>query len=479
MASGQSGRSHGSRPPQVIKLRLAHTVALLWVDMVPVGLVLIIPALAAGVAVFQRPQRGVLLLVALAPFDGLLLIVPHPVYVEAWTEILVVLIVACALVRTPAPRNLVRVPSWLWATFGLGLLALARTIPDPSTQALLGLRLAFFFTAIVFVLWRHPLDGADRDRLVSILMATGFIAAAIGIGQQLVGAEALNRLGYEYNSVIRTTNGLLRSFSTFNQPFPFAFHVMVVLLVALPVALSDPTRRRNRLFLLASPLLVIGLATALVRAAMGGLVVGLIVLAVIRFRIVVHALAALTLVALLAWPAVGSAILSSSSVTDRTSGWNESSEQILANPFGAGMGAVGAAAEKAQEDASTRPTFPSSSNDDAYQPDNHYVLVLIELGPLGLWVFVAVIVSGWNHARRIAHSHGGTDRALALGIAAATAGAAAAAVASTYWEIFPVDLYFWTLLGVLTSIESSSASTPSHRQHEPEPSHATPLRRNA
>ena len=38
----------------------------------------------------------------------------------------------------------------------------------------------------------------------------------------------------------------MRSFSTFLQPFPFAFFLMIVVLVGIPIALDDPARLRNR-----------------------------------------------------------------------------------------------------------------------------------------------------------------------------------------------------------------------------------------
>ena len=332
-----------------------------------VGLVLVLPAVAALGWVSQRPQRGILVLAALAPFDGLLLLIPHPAIVEAWTEILLVLVAGLAVVRQPEEPDAAdlvrRVPTWVWATLALAAFAFARTVLDPSVEAALGLRLTFAFTVVTFIIWRHPLDEFDRDSLVTILMVAGFVAAAVGLMQQVVGAEALNRLGYEYNETIRTTNGLLRSFSTFNQPFPFAFMVMTAILVGLPVALSDRSRLRNRLFLLVLPLLVLGMSTAIVRAALIGLGIGLLAPAVPRFQSLVHVLLAIAFVGALALPFVGSSLFSTSSVEDRTSGWARSSELIVSNPIGAGMGSVGAAAEQVFDEGGGRPTYPTSAGD--------------------------------------------------------------------------------------------------------------------
>ena len=47
------------------------------------ALLLVIPVV---VAIFFRPQRGVLLVAAGAPFTGLLLILPFPSFVAGWKE---------------------------------------------------------------------------------------------------------------------------------------------------------------------------------------------------------------------------------------------------------------------------------------------------------------------------------------------------------------------------------------------------------
>ena len=109
---------------------------------------------------------------------------------------------------------------------------------------------------LALVVWRCPLDAKERDRLITIFVAVAFITALFGLYQQRVGHVVLNSWGYPYNEVIRFTSGFrLRSFSTFNQPFPFAFYLMLTVLLALPQAIADPHRLRNRLFLLSTPVL--------------------------------------------------------------------------------------------------------------------------------------------------------------------------------------------------------------------------------
>jgi len=99
----------------------------------------------------------------------------------------------------------------------------------------------------------------------------------MGIAQQFMGPERLSVLGYQYNSNIRFSGSFMRSFSPFIQPFGFGFCVMTVLLVAVPVAFEDLSRRQNRLFLLATPILGLAVVSAIVHGAWLGLVHDLLV----------------------------------------------------------------------------------------------------------------------------------------------------------------------------------------------------------
>ncbi len=100
-----------------------------------------------------------------------------------------------------------------------------------------------------------------------------------------------------------------------------------------------------------------------------------------------------------------------------------------------------------------------------YLPDNLYVKTAIELGVIGVWLLlllgVVVVVVAVRAARAAADRGHRSDRGLAEGIAVSVVGAAAASLVSTYLEIFPLDLYFWLLLGVLLCFPRASTSTPS------------------
>lgn len=439
------------------------------VVLVLLGLPLLIAAGGAAWWTFRRPQRTLLVLAALLPFDGLLLIVPHPGFVEGWKEGLVLGAVAVALLtgrrRGPADAPL---PAWVSPLAALVALGVASALAGlaglggGADGALVGLKVTFFFLLVPFVLWRCPFTATDRDRLVTILMGTAVIVSLVGIGQRVVGDEALVRLGYEYNTTIRFAGDQLRAVSTFNQPFPFAFYVVAVALVAVPIALTDRSRWRNRLFLAALPLLLLGVLASVVRAGLLAAAAGAAWLLAVHGRSLLrYALPALALGGVVLATA-GAAFVSSDSLQERLDGWAAIVDEVAGSPFGDGIGTTGAAAEKAGAELTVGAA--ATDEDAAYQPDNYYVKLLLELGPIGTWLFAAVLVLLVADGRRIraAALRAGrpADAAFAEGITAATIAAAVAATVSTYWEIFPVDVLFWMLQGVLLSLRIGLPALP-------------------
>ncbi len=400
-----------------------------------------------GVAIFYRPQRGVLLVAALAPFNGLLLLTSIPSWAKGWKEAIVGAALAATFVGPRIARGAPhrQVPRWLPALIGLLLLGLFSALTISGIQAVLGLKVNFFYVLLALAVWRAPLDERERDRLVSILMGVGLICALVGLAQQVVGADYLNQLGYEYNTAIRFSGGFLKSFSTFDQPFPFALFIMLVLLIGIPVALDAPTRWRNRIFLLATPIYLLGMASAFVRASFLGLAAGLLYLGFRRYRI----LLAFIPLALVAFLAIGgpasTAVLSSQSLQQRTTGWQANLYQVETHPLGVGIGSAGAVAERL-------------ANPGHYQPDNYYFKTLYELGVLGLWMFVLLLLGIFWSTHRGAARARAPSRALLDGIAAFVLASMAAALVDSYFEIFPIDLTFWLLVGVAAALISSKGA---------------------
>ncbi len=411
-------------------------------------------ALTVASLIASRPQRGILLLAAMVPYDGLLLLVPAPGVVNGWKEGLVLITLVASLLSPKAvPIRSIRLPAWGVIAGLLLAYAVVQATLVPILQGAQALKIGYFYLLIPLILLRNPLDGKQRDLLVTILMVNGVITALYGLAQQIIGPTGLAALGYEYNETIRTAGGFLRSFSTFNQPFAFGLFIMMVLLVGGAVALSDPRRWRNLVFLLTTPILVGAMSVSIVRGAYLGLAVGVLLLGVFRYRGLFLLLPAGVAVLLNLPASVLAAVFSSSSLNDRSTGWGNIFEDVLHHPFGIGIGTTGSVAEKV--------ALVTKSREPFYQPDSHYVKMLLELGVIGAWLLIMLLATALVFALTQARRNPDPDGALALGIAASVAAAVAASAVSTYFEIFPMDVFFWLLLGVVTCLPGSG-STHSH-----------------
>ena len=442
--------------PLVITVLAATVAVALGYGLYVLALAALLPVL---LLIFQRPQRGVLLLAALAPFSGLLLILPFPDFVNGWKEFLVgTTLVATFLCppdeRAPGGRSL---PRWLPAVIGLALLGLFSATMVGGQQALEGLKVNYFYFLLAVAIWRCPLTSRDRDRLVTTLMAAGFVVSVVGLAQQVIGPTVLHDLGYDYGTTIRTTSGafLLRSFSTFGQPFPFALFVMTVLLLGLAIALADQTRLRNRLFLLATPVYVLGILSAFVRASWLGLAAGLLYLGFKRYRILLVGFPIGLIVFLFVGSSVTDTLLSTTSLQARQTGWEANIEKVQQHPFGVGIGSSGVVSEIVNTSSSPTTTSSqasSSTSPNVYQPDNYYFKTLYELGVLGLWFLLLLLVSLFRNFNALGNRLRSVDSAFADGVAAIVLAAMAASLVATYFEIFPLDMYFWMLVGTTAAL---------------------------
>ncbi|MGA9869672.1 MAG: O-antigen ligase family protein [Rhodococcus sp. (in: high G+C Gram-positive bacteria)] len=435
-----------------------------------VALVLAAAYLIAA-AIVRRPQRGLLLLAAAVPLNGLLFLLPLPGIVSGWKEGLVLFTLGCAWVRRIRRRSEysppLLMPWWPAAALYLGFGCISALVTFGLVGAF-GIKVTFFYVLVVGVLWLAPFDAKDRDDLVTILMGMGVFTSAVGIVQLIAGPAALVSLGYEYGTQVRTSGGLLRTFSTFNLPFPFGLYVMLSLLVGGSVALADPQRRRNMLFLMATPIMVVAMASSIVRGAILGLVVGAIYLIAIRFRYLAVPLAlagAFVAVVVPFVPKISSVFFSSSSLGQRGDGWNNIIASILVHPLGTGLGSSGAAADRISTAAGV--AFTEGGLSTNYQPDNYYVKAALELGPIGLWVVVALLVTTLLWCTRLSRALPGRDGALALGVGASIVAAMFASLVSTYFEIFPIDVYFWLLLGVVGCAAAQHSSCTEHSRSGP------------
>ena len=283
---------------------------------------------------------------------------------------------------------------------------------------------------------------------MSIFIFMAILTSIVGMWQQAVGHEYLANMGYQYDDQIRFTVGLtLRSFSTFDLPFSFGFYLMLAVLIGLPMSMAEPKRLRSKIFFIALPLIGVAMLYSFVRGAMLGLAVGLLYLAFHRYKLLVFGIP-LVLAAALFIPAgatLTSAVFGAKSLGDRTTSWSDRLNLIADNPFGTGIGTTGAAAD-------TSALLKNENPDLTFQPDNSYLKVTFELGVIGLWLLVMMLVSMIIYTRSVERRVSGIDVDFVAGCTAQLVALAAGSLVATYLELVPMDQLFYMMAAIVATM---------------------------
>ena len=381
-------------------------------------------AVVAAIVVFQRPQRGLLLLAAGLPFDGLRIPFGLPDWTSNWVEGMVVLTLAAAVVARPGlarPQPGRAWPGWVPGLIGLALLGVASLRLVDAFQVMVGLKVGFQAVSMAFVAWRCPLSRTERDRLVTILMVdrsdlchlgdhpaghrTGRSCATWAIGTTRPSASAAASCGRSRPSSSRSLRVLPDDRGAARHP---------------DRASNDPIRLRNRVFLCLLPLYGIGMLVAVVRGAWIGTAVGLLYPG---------------------RPAPPDPPARHPGGRDRAAARSEHvglerhqdhlgrdpphrvERQLLRDrrpPPRCGHRHGRRRRAEAQRPRGGDPGVPVRGVDGetAFQPDNQYFLYTLDLGLAALWFYLLVLFAAFRTASKASDRTGGDDSAFALGTGA-------------------------------------------------------------
>jgi hypothetical protein len=224
-------------------------------------------------------------------------------------------------------------------------------------------------------------------------VATACVAAAYGLWQQAVGKWALIGYGYSFTNQVRSYNGHLRSFGTFDDPFAYA----AFLLFAIAILLF--WTRRGALSLGCGALLLCGLAVSFVRTA------ALIMVALGGLWLARKGFASSSVLVMAAAIASSGAILitgagatqttsyqagsTSLTLNGRTSAWKTALGPPSGWPFGRGVGKVGTAAYRSNYKlVAGSKTNPNAS---AKAVDSGYLAAIADVGLVGLAVLLGLL----------------------------------------------------------------------------------------
>ncbi|HVE68778.1 MAG TPA: hypothetical protein VNB64_09385 [Solirubrobacteraceae bacterium] len=226
------------------------------------------------------------------------------------------------------------------------------------------------------------------------LVATGCVVAAYGMLQQAVGEWTLVGWGYEFSQQVRTIDGRLRSFGTFDDPFAYAAFLL------FGIAAVVFWLRRGTLAWTAGLLMLMGLGLSFVRTA------ALILVAFVGLQLGRWGYTPSGVLVVTATIIAGGAILSGASGTrsqtysvagagggsanvilnGRVSAWEAAlGDEPRSWLLGRGVGEVGTAAERSQY------RFGRARGGERTQTlavDSGYLAVIADVGLVGLAVLL-------------------------------------------------------------------------------------------
>ena len=120
-------------------------------------LLVVLIARRSGSLIAQRPQRGVLLLVASVPYWGLDAVLPIP---SGWKEALALYTLAWTVLSIAGkPRPHPRLPKVVQPFLAYFAIACGSAILIRGAQAEIGLKIGFFWALMAVMVWLRPLDS--------------------------------------------------------------------------------------------------------------------------------------------------------------------------------------------------------------------------------------------------------------------------------------------------------------------------------
>ncbi len=385
----------------------------------------IIPILILGLFayLFKKPFWGLVTLVIVLPFHAFLTMLARyyfllngqqVFFVAFWKELLIILLVTVVLTkslwRSKLPFKILTIDWLIFALFGLGVLSIIYGTKDLN-QAIWGLRTDFEFFAVYF-LARSIINNKNQLKiLLASILGSGVLVALFGFIQiYFLPADYLMRFGYTWlpwvpNGPLQAYQGLgnlVRIISTFSGAIQLGPYLAILILLSISLLIFIKSKIIKIFLVFFSIFCLFPLYHTFTRSAWLGLTVSLFILILILLQksfkkistsnkriisvvLIVVFLAGLILgVSFLLKSAVpGGAtyfdelVLHRASTSEHLASITESLRTIKNNPFGSGLGTSGL--------VTLRFGHRSLS-------ENWYLQIALEMGVLGLGIFIAIMV---------------------------------------------------------------------------------------
>lgn len=392
-----------------------------------------------------------LLLILLLPFHALAVTVvtkliagPNHAPLSSlalWKEGLLALILLFAFIEIVASlrKRPIKIDLIDWMIIGLVVLAMVIHFPTHysllTTNYLLGFKYDLIPLIAFLVLRRVPWSDWFKARVIHSLLIVGIIVAAYGILTLILPDSFFTALGYSSLHSLYIPDGPLAAFqqiggsalhriqSTMSGPNQLGLWLLIPLAFSFQLSAFRKNKTTHYSLLTThaiSLFLLLAILLTFSRASWIGafIIVASALFPVLQRMMSVQNIARLILgviaVAIIAAFAFPSVILRSASSRDHVARPLQAIQQMLAHPFGTGLGTAGPATNRtgdacvyleAGADASwakDQPNLcvfvgesqvqPSSPCNCPFLPENWYLQIGVELGWLGMFLFIGLVV---------------------------------------------------------------------------------------
>lgn len=330
-----------------------------------------------------------------------------------------------------------------------------------------GFRLWGFFMVIYYLPVRFFKSSAPIVGMLSIALVTGIMTALYGIKQGVMGFTDFEKIIVSSGSIgtIWISDKVYRVFSTFPYSTHFAYFMVIAIIASICLVMMRVRTELKVLSLVALPLLVTGLSMSVTRSAWFALAGGLVFMfgtltargtSARRGRVMILALLVVGMLVMNrvspepsgSWKSstygdalenqLGSikAPLKDSSMQARTLQARISMPYIATHPLGAGVNSQLADRFGTERESSI--------------VENHYFMIAVDLGWLGIASFIWLIVVVLRYGVR-AHDAimDPSLRWMARGFLSLFVAVMIGNIAGPHMTLHPVDAYMWLLVGSL------------------------------
>ncbi|MBN1424820.1 O-antigen ligase family protein [Candidatus Fermentibacteria bacterium] len=421
------------------------------------------------IASFSKPYAVLMLLLILAPFHGTARAYFLNPTTALWKEFLAVCLAVGWLARQIVRRqklkpNALNVPIALFT----GLTIIHAFTSPTLLQGLYELKKIAPFIPVFFFVANNPMTKSQLRKAMGALLVVGTFTAGIGVLQWMAGGAWLLRhnLMYVGRNVAFPSSTFLRVWSTYGGPGFFAANLLVFLYIATALFLSQDTEIRKNRILVAMVVLFSALVFTMSRGPV--ILFGLGLLAMSHFSgkkspLLFVALAAVAIMAV--FPAAVRERAAMSFGQEDTS-WqfriwfltNVGIPDMIQHPLGAGLGTTRGFNYGVVSGLADVTGLTGEFERLEGGTENGYLHVGIQMGFPGLvlfvWIFLAVFVAGFGIFKRLKDPF---LRAVALAVLAVNVEVTVGNMLGVAFDAFPLDLYYWFLLGILVTLPEVEA----------------------